>query len=398
MSTPFDATASMLGYLYQCRLALLDALRRARKEGSFTVAIETLDDVVFDTEGDAKDLLQLKHHLNAEGNVTDASSDIWKSFRIWSEGTSKGEWPDDTRFYLVTTANAVADTVAGLLVVGEQRDAARALTKLEAVARTSESEANAKGYKAFLDLKDDVRAALVERVVVLPGVSDVFDVEVALREEVSHAVNRELRSPFVERLEGWWFQRVVQHLRRIDATPIESEELDAKLDALRQQFQDDNLPIDPDLADLDIEGIDPAGFMGEVFVRQLELINVKSRRLVNAMLQYYRASQQRSRWLREGFLLAGELTAYDRRLAEEWRVRFDAMAEEIGEEAAEAEMIDAARTLYKWAEQDAMILIRPSVDQAFVTRGSLHILADARRVGWHPEFFQRLGQAAGAGQ
>ncbi|WP_416208245.1 ABC-three component system protein [Halomonas sp.] len=50
---------------------------------------------------------------------------------------------------------------------------------------------------------------------------------------------------------------------------------------------------------------------------------------------------------------------------------------------------EAARSVLKWAEL-ASVLIRPSVTEPFVCRGSLHMLADELRVGWHPEFRDRL--------
>ena len=41
----FNAGASMLGYLYQVRVALLWAIRQSRV-GDFSVSLETLDDVI----------------------------------------------------------------------------------------------------------------------------------------------------------------------------------------------------------------------------------------------------------------------------------------------------------------------------------------------------------------
>ena len=57
----FSAAASALGYLYQCRLALVCALRRVRKNAEFQLAIETLDKVVFEKNGEPSVLLQAKH-------------------------------------------------------------------------------------------------------------------------------------------------------------------------------------------------------------------------------------------------------------------------------------------------------------------------------------------------
>jgi hypothetical protein len=77
--TDFSATDSVLGYLYQVRLALLCSLQRLAKDQIFSVYLETLDDVVFDSEGSPLELLQLKHHCDRAANLTDASPDLWKT-------------------------------------------------------------------------------------------------------------------------------------------------------------------------------------------------------------------------------------------------------------------------------------------------------------------------------
>ncbi|MBI2569832.1 MAG: hypothetical protein HYV63_22745 [Candidatus Schekmanbacteria bacterium] len=75
MSSPFDASASLLGYLFQVRIGLADAVRRLRRCETFTVGIETLDDVVFETVGSPVEILQTKHHLNAKTGLGDASAE-----------------------------------------------------------------------------------------------------------------------------------------------------------------------------------------------------------------------------------------------------------------------------------------------------------------------------------
>jgi len=79
---PFYASASILGYIYQCRYALHEALHKLRKSEEFAVSIETLDDVVFEKDGEASDLIQTKHHVKQSADLTDASPDLWKSIRI----------------------------------------------------------------------------------------------------------------------------------------------------------------------------------------------------------------------------------------------------------------------------------------------------------------------------
>ena len=83
--TLHSAAQSAAGYLYQGRLALLEALRCAYVDSGIEIAIEKLDDVSFEKDGTALELLQTKHHLKKSGDLTDSSVDLWKTLRIWAE-------------------------------------------------------------------------------------------------------------------------------------------------------------------------------------------------------------------------------------------------------------------------------------------------------------------------
>jgi len=98
----FSAVDSLTGYLYQVRYALLDALRRAKDDVRFSVSIETLDDIVFESDGQPVELLQAKHH-SKPANLTDTSTDLWKTIRIW---VGQYKTRINSRYYLVTTATA----------------------------------------------------------------------------------------------------------------------------------------------------------------------------------------------------------------------------------------------------------------------------------------------------
>ncbi len=387
MTNQFDATASMLGYIFQCRLALFDAVRRLKGRGSFSVSIEVLDDVAFEADGSPTELLQVKHRIARTGGLGDASPDLWKSLRIWAEGLANGRWPCDTVYYLVTTGSAQHNSAASYLRNDSQRNCGEACKRLEKVAQTSANKDNQAAYSVYLSLPPSDRLSMLERVVVSDKSPDISGVEMHLREELALTVRREFVEVLVGRLESWWFQRIIEHLRQADDQPIYSEELDAELNRLRQQFRDDNLPIDHDLLDAEI---DESAFSSHVFVEQLRLINLINRRIITAMRQYFRASEQRSRWLREGFIAVGELSRYDKRLFEEWDIRFATMIQDLGGKATENRMRYAGRELYGWAEREVYLPIRSRCHEPFVARGSLQMLADRCCVGWHPEFHERL--------
>ena len=116
VTTPFSASASFQGYLYQCAYALVAGMQRLREFGAVTVRIECLDDVDFSLPGSPVELLQLKHHNGSNpASLSDASPDMWGSLRVWMSNLFAGQVPSDAQLFLITAANASAGSAAALL-------------------------------------------------------------------------------------------------------------------------------------------------------------------------------------------------------------------------------------------------------------------------------------------
>lgn len=391
--TTFSAADSALGYLYQVRVALLWSLSRI-KHGEFVVSLETLDDVTFEAKGGlAEELLQTKHHRTREASLTDMGADLWKSLRVWFEGQANGQIQTGTSLYLLTTAAAPAGSAASYLR-REGRDVARALTLLEAVPSTSQNQALVPAFTAFNAASAASRRTILERVIVLDQASGVLTIDNDLKAEVFWTADPKHHDAFLQRLEGWWLRRVIKQL---SASPqpagILSAEIEAEMTELREQFKQDNLPIDDDILEFTLDDATHAAHENYQFVHQLRLIEAGKRRVAAAIRDFYRAGAQRSRWLREDLLLIGDLSRYEGKLVEEWELVFEAAKDEIEATAVENEKRKAARSILTWAER-ATIAIRPGVTEPFVVRGSFHMLADERppRIGWHPDFHDRLAE------
>jgi hypothetical protein len=184
-------------------------------------------------------------------------------------------------------------------------------------------------------------------------------------------------------LEGWWLAQVIDRLMARTNTPITGESITRKTVDIAEQLRRDALPIDFRHADPP----DPIAADGDqrIFVCQLRLIGLLASRIESAIRNYYRASAQRSRWLRDDPSLADELTNYDLRLIDEWRWRFDRELEDLEGEMCPELQVKAARRLFNEI-QDLALHIRPNCTEPYVMRGCYHILADGRRVGWHPDY------------
>jgi hypothetical protein len=386
--SPFSAVDATLGYLYQIRSALLWALRRLKNEPSFLVSVEALDDVTFETGGSPTDLLQTKHHRTSSASLTDASPDLWKTLRIWFEGHASGQIPTTANLYLVTTSTA-PDATAASRLRAVARDLEGAQQALDATASTSRNQTNKSAYDVYLKATSAQRAAILNKVVIVDAAPTVADLESELRQEVYWAAGREHYAAFLDRLEGWWLRRVLGQLTGASEDAVGSVELEAQMSDLREQFKQEALPIDEDLLEFTLDEATKAAHVDSTFVRQLALIKAGRRRIGYAIRDYYRAFEQRSRWVRDDLVVGLDLHKYEKKLCEEWELVFEAMRDDIGDAATDDAQEQAARSVLAWAERTT-ISIRPSVTEPFVSRGSLHMLSDEVRIGWHPDFRARL--------
>jgi hypothetical protein len=378
-----EAAASMTGYLFQCRYALLAGLQAIPDAPQLSISIEKLDDIAFEEQGEPVQLIQTKHHLKKRGELTDASVDLWKTLYIWAKLAAQDvEASFRVRYMLLTTGSAPEGSAAAYLRVRD-RDEEKADAILLRAANQSKSRENSEAYTVFKDLPVAQRLALLKAITVLDGSPNIIDLYDEICREVRHAVSRAHIEHFVSRLEGWWLGLVVKALAGSGPNAISVMAIDNRLDELREEFRRSALPVDYG------DKAPPPSIIAELdrrpFVRQLRQIEIGNSRIEYAIRDYYRASEQRSKWAREELLVDGELGAYERELVEAWEPRYAAMLEELTPACQSGEKVIAGQSLYKWAETEASLPLR-TIRQRFLTHGSFHILSNRYAVGWHPEY------------
>lgn len=376
-----DASASAAGYLFQCRYALLLGLQAIASRPELHLSIEKFDDIAFLKDGTPAEQIQAKHHVTKKGNLTDASEDLWTTLLIWSKQVASDiDAVFRTTFVLTTTSSAPDGSAASFLRVRE-REPERARLLLMKAAASSKSKSNKPAYDAFKALTENTQLNLLKAVRVLDASPNIVDVWDDICRAVRLAVPKEHVETLAQRLEGWWFGVMAAALVTGRDLPVLA--IDSKLDELREEFSRTKLPVDFKTAE------PPASIVAELdkrpFVSQLRRINVGDRRIEWAIRDYYRASEQRSKWLREKLTLDGEVEQYEQDLIEAWQPRFAAMVDGLPKPCDEDAKVRSGQGLFTWAEQEAMLPLR-SVSLRFLTHGSFHILANRHVVGWHPEF------------
>lgn len=385
-----QASEQMLGYLYQVRYAL--ALLLENDNSDCQISIEKFDDVAFSKDDIPIQLIQLKHHIQHQGNLADASTDMWRTIKVWLDAISETlDILDGTNFLIITTATAPIDSAAFLLKKDSNRNPETAYEKLKTVCFSSVNQAHQRYYDAFREAGEDTVKQLIRQIYIIDCASNIIDVEKDILKHIRYSCIPKHQKMIYERLEGWWFKKAIDALCCDTPVFVNQNQVRSFIVSVSQEYADDNLPIDI----LDIDDLQEDNFSAneKIFHEQLKLICLGNHRMQLALRDYYRAFRQRASWVRNDLLYVNELGQYEQRLIDEWEHAFAAMEETLSEtnNATEGEKAKEGRQLFSDIEKRD-IRIRPKCQEAFIMRGSYHILANQLKIGWHVDFFDRLKQ------
>lgn len=387
--TDFSAKEPSLGYFYQIKYALLILLTHSKEFDNPKVRIENLDDIEVE-DVNTLHLLQTKLHIKNKANLTDASVDFWKTIRIWSEHIINGLIDlDNTIFNLITTEEIPKSSLlykfkSNLTLDSEILEVIKSLDKISI---DSTNITNNKAYLAYQSLSIENKKSLIKRIRIIDNSIGITEINSKIKKELIFSTYPSTIDAFLEILEGWWFQKSIDNLTsQIDF--ISSSELQLKIANISDSFQADNLPnhfpVQLEITDEDVESLKERNFL-----KQLELIKIKanSRTLKLAISDFRRAFEQRSKWLRLHLLNPDEEEEYDVKLHDYWKNIFDIMCDEAEDKSIE-ELIELGKGFYieQFAKTCPQIKIREKFNEDYLTRGSYQMLADSKKIGWHPNY------------
>jgi hypothetical protein len=386
MNSIFSANEPSLGYLYQVRYGLLLIVSEQNKDAK--LLIEQIDDISIE-KPTSLEVYQTKLHINSVANLTNASTDLWKTIRVWSEGITSGQLdPDNCIFNLITTAAASADTIPFKLKQGtsDTRKVEEIQKELLKVAETSDSKTNKAAYAAFVALTNDQQKKLIEHISVIDSSIDLNEAKDDLKKLLFYSTTSDKVEALFQRLEGWYIGEVILQLQNQRAE-VTGKDIQDKILDLADSFRSDNLPDDfAESIASDEAQLSP--YRNKKFVKQLEAVGIKphAKTISHAISDYHRAFSQKSKWLRDGLINATDEINYDAKLIEDWEKKF-AILEDSAASATEIKKAEGKKFYEShYVNTHPNIHIRERFKEQYMVTGSCQILSDKKKVGWHPNF------------
>lgn len=391
-----DASAQMIGYLYQIRYALYLLLNNDDIQSE--INIEKFDDVSFGQEGKPKERIQLKHHTKSYGDLSNASTDLWRTLNVWISNINKDlDILRTNKFLIITTAKAPKCSATSYLKLDNMRNTDEAHKILLQTAGKSKNKKHRSYYSSFLGLSNVLQKRLIDSIIIIDSASNIQDTEMLIRKQIRYNCNPEHEDRIFERLEGWWIKVMIDALSSDELIFINQTQVRSYIVSLASQYKEDNLPVDIDLEGIHHISVENLTDNEKIFYEQLELIGFTNERMLVAIKDYYRAYYQRANWVREDLLYINELDEYEKKLINEWDRIFVRIKDDLafyGTQITEHKKVESGRKLYNEMEEKDY-RIRERCNEPFIMRGSYHMLSNELKVGWHIDFYQRLNKLLG---
>lgn len=182
--TDFSAKEPSLGYYYQIRYSLYLLLREKVKDNP-SIRLEDLDDIVLD-DIDGTNLYQTKLHINSVANLSERSSDFWKTIRVWSEAILNSLVDvDNTIFTLITTATATPDSFISKMTINSSQNRIGVLEDMQNICKEQNNQTNQKGYTAFLNLSTDQQIKLINNIYIIDASLSIEETLKAIKKRIN---------------------------------------------------------------------------------------------------------------------------------------------------------------------------------------------------------------------
>lgn len=365
------APGQMKGYIYQIQVALFHFLKNIDKFSDETeIRLENYDDVNFSKTESPQDVLQAKHSIHT-GTLSNGSKNLWKTFSNWSDLCNKENlWDNPPSFYLITTDSSSKNSIAWFLSEGGCRDESAAIESINRVIQKKPKAIDNKNH--FVLLGDEKKELLIDHVFIITDNPQIQNIEETIKKyllDSSILPNSadSLREEFI----NWWYGESIRSLNENER--ISKKRIVSKFQEL-QTKNGKKLQIDKDYVKTTQESL---------FLKQLEIINYPSQK-ESATDQFCWAFYHRGLWLKNTTVTDTELQKYDEELNKEYQIQ-KSSSDFISDEKKDE---NKGQWLYNncVVKRDYDLVNLHDCTDRQLLRGSYQILANDKKIGWHPNY------------
>lgn len=370
------ASGQALGYFFQLERALSWL---AKSDYGSIIGIETEDDVVVKLSNGGSIYEQDKNSTSKNSPFRINSSDFWKTLLIWLKALENHEIDQSApiSFYLVTNKIVTDELIIELHNAIDKQSVIEVVNQLRKTA-VNTPDGISKFVDSVLQYNDDQLAFLIKRISLIDG-SKSFD-----RSKIKSDLQLPVEDSdyYITHLLGFILETCINAWRNLKPALIYRDDfvrLKNKLiqDHLNDTFNEESIKI----ADIAISNEKE---INNQYIKQLQLINLKDSKIIEAIEDYLKGSKTRTVMATKGYIWEEAFNNAHKELIKRWESIYNQTKrlqgpykwtdEEVGQDV-----------LDKTLEYKVQINGYPTRTYS-LTRGSYHLLANDLSVGWHPDY------------
>lgn len=394
------AGGQMLGYMIQARHMLFELI----SVEDIIVSAEMLDDVAVELEDGIVIAEQLKSVLSSGNPVTDRSSVFWKTFYNWFNYVKEGKLSiTTTKFKMIVISNKQTQIgiIAESFAKADTQDKAKlALSGAKTELWGSLEEHKDKipdAYSSYLDtlfttINEEIVTDIITRFQ-LEVYSDDYERKLKGKFE-RQIIPKEFSEYLFKYMLGWIYDRICKLIRDGKTACIESNEYQNELRAQVRMYDQGKL-IPPLSVDVTGDEISEEVSNKDVYIRQLEFINMDLNDKLEAASDYLRTKSEESIRAQKGLITNTSVGEYENRLTKIWKAK----TYQLGKWS---NMTDEGKGQLLYGEMLENVTEQDFGFPSFYGSGKLHALAnapmEAPRIGWHPKYKELIKGSGESGE
>ncbi|MDJ1473548.1 ABC-three component system protein [Xanthocytophaga flava] len=381
-----------LGYSLQTTRCLFHLLKVPKL--SYSVSIEVFEDVGVEDSLGNRIAEQNKSAL--EGNpVSDKSKDLWKTFFNWIEAVESDELNPDKTLFIIHVAQLKKTNLAKKFSEASTIEMARiALDEAKTSLWGDAPEYNLKPLIAesiseyitkFFEADRDTVSKIISKFNLTFGKESIHD-------EVKETLQTRTRTDLIDLVYihalGWVKKFTDELIEKSKPAIVPAKDFFNDLNAYIRLIDNKSILYsfakNPDKIDIDSELKNL-----RTFIRQLDLIDFDNDYKIKAVVDFLKASSDRTEWSRRGLVHTNSFNDLEDRLKRKWENEKSFI--EIMNNNLDS--VKQGRLIYRACSQYEAKLEGFECPPHFIP-GSYHLLAESPSdepvIGWHPDYKTKL--------
>ena len=342
------------------------------------VSLEYVDDTAIHRPDGAMMLEQSKSAVSASNPVADSSIELWKCFANWASLCADGEVRQSTtRFRLYVCPKKHGPLVLRLHAASDIDEAKAILTT---IAKKITPSTKLKGCNPkiteFLGAGEEICTQIILNFRLVMGDDPLEPIREVLR---LHVLNDAL-DDFCAHAIGMAKNQIAALIRAKLKPQIDADRFRQNLRGFIRKHGALGLLM-PTTGKPTPEEVDQTLSTSPIFVQQLVRVKMATEHVVRAVSDYLRSTADQTLWAADGQIVEESLNELHDTLEAHFQNTRDEIEELHGAHDAETR----GRQVYRRCVSHQAPLQGLSVPGYFIP-GSFNMLADAMRVGWHPNY------------